>query len=428
MKDIHVLLNGFTQASALKQTLTSLQLISHRVNGVTVLWEGDNPPKKETSSFLSGNISYFKKYDNETDETFHSHICSISSEYLLILNHGDYINANIQKVNLELKNKQNLMTYFYRAKKKSIQYPFFIKTSFFNRINVLLKYKYPFNEAMQAALLLFADKSEIFPVNEQVISHITKAASVLTFQKLNFIEKYRNLSIREKDRPSLSIMISNYNMVQYLGIAISSCLLQGTLPNQILVIDDGSTDQSYKELEKWRSFPEVKVFRKVNGGKARALNELLPHIESEYVLELDADDWLDPDAVSVILSHLKNLSNDVVVLYGNLRNWKQRETGALTYKGIRKGNPVESTKELLSYKFPLGPRIYRTASLKQNNGFPISSFENGRMFEDVSILYQLLNRGRLLYKDFTVYNVREHELSITKRNRSNWNDFLKYLK
>ncbi len=428
MEDIHVLLNGFTQASALKQTLTSLKLISQRVNGVTVLWEGDDASIKETSSFLRNKISYFKKYDKETDETFNSHICSISSEYLLILNHGDYINEKIKKVKLELKNNQNLMTYFYRVKKKSVQYPFFIKTSFFNRSNIVLKYQFPFNEAPLAALLLFTDQSEIVPVNEQIISHINKAESVHALQKLKFIEKYRNLSIQEEDRPSLSIMIANYNMAQYLGIAISSCLLQGTAPDQILVIDDGSTDRSYKVLEKWGSFPEVNVFRKENGGKARALNELLPHIESEYVLELDADDWLDPDAVSVILSHLKNLPKDVAVLYGNLRTWKQREPDTLTYKGIRKGHYIEGEKAFLSYNFPLGPRIYRTAALKQNDGFPISSFENGRMFEDVSILYQLLKRNRLLYKDFTVYNVREHEQSITKRNRSNWNDFLKCLK
>lgn len=427
MKDIHVLLNGFTQASTLKQTLTSLQLISQRVNGVTVLWEGDDASIKETSSFLRHNISYFKKYDEETDETFHSHIGSISSEYLLILNHGDYINAKIKKVKLELKNNQNLMTYFYRVKKKSVQYPFFIKTSFFNRINVLLKYKFPFNEAMLSALLLFTDKSEIVPVHEQIISHINKAESVLALQKLHFIEKYRNLSIQEENAPSLSIMIPNYNMSEYLGIAISSCFLQGTPPDQILVIDDGSTDQSNKELEKWGAFPKIKIFRKDNGGKARALNDLLPHIETDYVLELDADDWLDPDAVSVIRSHLKTLPKDVAVLYGNLRTWKQRGPDLLTYKGIQKGHPVEDKKAFLSYKFPLGPRIYQTAALKQNNGFPIIPFENGRMFEDVSILYQLLKSGRILYKDFTIYNVREHELSTTKRNRTDWNDFLKYL-
>ena len=82
---------------------------------------------------------------------------------------------------------------------------------------------------------------------------------------------------------------------------------------------------------------------------------------------------------------------------------------------------------MLSYIFPLGPRIYRTFSLKENKGFPIIDFEDGRMYEDVSILNDLLRKNRLLYKDFTIYNVREHELSITKKNPSTWSDFLKLL-
>jgi len=49
------------------------------------------------------------------------------------------------------------------------------------------------------------------------------------------------------------------------------------------------------------------------------------------------------------------------------------------------------------------------------------------MYEDVSILNHLLRENRLLYKDFTVYNVREHKFSITKKNPSNWSDFLKFL-
>jgi hypothetical protein len=83
--------------------------------------------------------------------------------------------------------------------------------------------------------------------------------------------------------------------------------------------------------------------------------------------------------------------------------------------------------EVLSYKFPLGPRIYRTLSLKENKGFPIIDFEDGRMYEDVSILNHLLRENRLLYKDFTIYNVREHAFSITKKNPSSWSDFLKLL-
>lgn len=56
------------------------------------------------------------------------------------------------------------------------------------------------------------------------------------------------------------------------------------------------------------------------------------------------------------------------------------------------------------------------------------AFKDGRLYEDVSVLNQLIKYGRFQYHDFTVYNVREHKESITKTNRPEWNEFLKSIK
>src|SRR5699024_11559 len=182
---------------------------------------------------------------------------------------------------------------------------------------------------------------------------------------------------------------------------------QNEMFDQILIMHDGSTDNSDKKLKKLANEKQVKIFHKKNEGKAKALNELLPHVTSDFMLELDADDWLDPDACSVIKGHLSNLPEEVAVLYGNLRKWKQKTEDVL-FKTTSKGVAIKEIAELFSYQFPLGPRIYRTSILKEEGGFPILDFEDGRLYEDVSVLYQLLKRYPFSYKDFTVYNVREH--------------------
>src|SRR5690625_2073958 len=192
-------------------------------------------------------------------------------------------------------------------------------------------------------------------------------------------------------------------------------------------MDDGSKDNYYKEIKQWQEKKHVKVFNKKNEGNAKALNQLLPHVTTDFVLELDADDWLDPDAVSVIKMHLSSISDAVAVLYGNLRKWKQLSDDVL-FKGISKGIEVFGTNDLLSYRFPLGPRIYRTAILKQEGGFPVIEFEDGRLYEDVSMLIQLSKKYRLHYQNFTVYNVREHIASITKKYGAKWDEFLEIQK
>ena len=65
--------------------------------------------------------------------------------------------------------------------------------------------------------------------------------------------------------------------------------------------------------------------------------------------------------------------------------------------------------------------------LKEEGGFPVLDFEDGRLYEDVSVLHQILKKYPFCYKDFTVYNVREHQKSITKNNESKWQTFLQML-
>jgi len=426
MKDIHVLLLNYSNSATLRKALNSLSFIQHRVRDITVLREKNSSLQLDIST-INQETKYVPLVQNDLGKTLNNYIQELSCNYVLFLYDQDYLNSNIKNINLQLYDKRYVLTYPYAFKGKIIQRPFLIRTSFLKKTNFFSKYQIPFKEAILSAWLSRLEKSYIVNGNGDFINQRIKEDTTNTRQKLNFIEKYQYDLEQRINTPSLSVIISNYNMVQYVGTAISSCLLQSSPPEQILVIDDGSTDTSYKEMEKWKGIPIFKLFKEENRGKARSLNDLLPHIETDFVVELDADDWFDPDAFSIIRNHLRDILDDVAVLYGNLRIWKQIRLGNVKYKGIKKGKIVSNKRELLSYPFPLGPRVYRTSSLKRNNGFPITKFEGGRMYEDVSILNELLKESRLLYKDFTVYNVREHELSITKKNRGNWSDFIKYL-
>ncbi|MDF2013235.1 glycosyltransferase family 2 protein [Priestia megaterium] len=427
MKDIQVFLLSYSNSRALQQAITSLQFIIQRVKGITVIDIPDLLLEVFDSFTTQPAAEYVKLNNNNLGKTLNDYIKELSCEYVLFLYDQDYLNENITEIQLELNNEKDVMTYQHTIKNKTIQRPFLVRTCLLNQNSFFQNDEVPFKEAIMPSWLSQVDSSYVIPTGKSVIGQLSKDATTSNFEKIKFIEKYQTNVSNPIIQPSIAVMVSNYNMADYVGTAINSCFLQSSPPEQVLAVDDGSTDESYKALEKWIYHPRFKLLSKKNGGKARALNELLPYIETEFIVELDADDWLDPDAIFVIRNYLRNLADDVAVLYGNLRAWKQMSSGKVKYKGVRKGSQILNKKELLSYTFPLGPRIYRTFSLKENKGFPIIDFEDGRMYEDVSILNDLLRKNRLLYKDFTIYNVREHELSITKKNPSSWSDFLKLL-
>lgn len=426
MKDIHLFLIGYVNSSSIKKAIDSVHLINNRIDEIIIL---DIPETLNQLglTFEGAKTKCINLLDNDLGLTLNHHIQSLSCEYVMFLYSYDYLDNSITKHQLALDDEKVVMTYDITINNKVIQRPFLSKASFLQQHPFSLRCHVPFKESVLPSWLLTVDELSIASSPNKLVNQtfIDKTSSNL--QKLNFIEKYQQKLEKQNLAPSIAVIIANYNMANYVGIAINSCILQSSLPEQIIVVDDGSNDHSLEIIKSFKNTPGFRFLSKDNGGKARALNAALSYVETEFVMELDADDWLDPDAFYTIRRCLENLKEDVAVLYGNLRAWKQNGEENIRYKGLRKGRAILNRNDLLSYVFPLGPRIYRTSTLKQNNGFPLIDFEGGRMYEDVSVLNDLIKTHRLLYKDMTVYNVREHPLSITKKNHSSWSDFLKYL-
>src|SRR5437870_10165188 len=95
--------------------------------------------------------------------------------------------------------------------------------------------------------------------------------------------------------PLVSIIINNYNYGRFLREAIDSALAQ-TAPNvEVIVVDDGSTDNSAAIIAGYGN--RVVPMFKTNGGQTSALNAGFARSTGDVVLFLDADDVLLPTAV-----------------------------------------------------------------------------------------------------------------------------------
>jgi len=98
----------------------------------------------------------------------------------------------------------------------------------------------------------------------------------------------------------ISIVICNYNYGAFLEAAIRSAVEQDYADTEVLVVDDGSTDDSRSILERWRN--RVSVLYKDNGGQISAYNAGFERITGDVVIFLDSDDLLDRNACSAVVA------------------------------------------------------------------------------------------------------------------------------
>lgn len=113
---------------------------------------------------------------------------------------------------------------------------------------------------------------------------------------------------------SITIIINNYNYGRFLDKCISSVLDQTVQPYELIVVDDGSTDDSGEVLLKFKE--QARIIYKKNGGQASAFNAGFAVASGDWIWFVDADDFLHSTAVEEVR---KLLSSDYVKIHFPLR-------------------------------------------------------------------------------------------------------------
>jgi len=135
--------------------------------------------------------------------------------------------------------------------------------------------------------------------------------------------------------PILSVIIPIYNTEKFLGQCLESVIKQSYKNLDILLIDDGSTDNSSKICEKYQKKDNRIRFLKLNHqGKSNACNEALKLCHGEYISIIDSDDWLELNMYDILVDNLKSDSLIDISVCGYYKCDKKKNLPIVNEKNV----------------------------------------------------------------------------------------------
>lgn len=133
---------------------------------------------------------------------------------------------------------------------------------------------------------------------------------VFSFYLIGLIKYSKGKKVEPAEDKTVTIIIPAYNEEKSIERTIESALKLDYPKDklEIIVVDDGSKDDTYKLAKKFLSNknPKISVFTKTNGGKATALNFGIEKAKGEIVISMDADTFVSPDALKIMIGYFKD--------------------------------------------------------------------------------------------------------------------------
>ena len=111
----------------------------------------------------------------------------------------------------------------------------------------------------------------------------------------------------------VSVIMPVYKVEHYIGKAIESVLNQTYTYFELLVINDGTPDNSVAVAEKYLYDGRVRLLHKPNGGLSDARNFGLEHARGQYVYFVDSDDWIEPNLLELAILAMKRHDSRIVI-------------------------------------------------------------------------------------------------------------------
>ena len=186
----------------------------------------------------------------------------------------------------------------------------------------------------------------------------------------------------------VSLVVAIYNSAKFLNKLICSILEQTHKNIEVVLVDDGSPDESGKICDKFAEADcRIKVLHKTNGGCCDARNKGLELITGDFFSIIDGDDWLEPDYVEYLLKLAISNNTDMST---TLNIFTTRDREQIKEDKIEVWSSEKTAAEIIYPKIAIGPwnKLYKTDMVKKNKlDFSVPWSGEGHYFTAMSAQY-----------------------------------------
>lgn len=213
----------------------------------------------------------------------------------------------------------------------------------------------------------------------------------------------------------ISIVVPVYNVENYLEKCVDSILKQTYKNLEIILIDDGSTDNSGKICDQYQLKDErIKVIHKKNGGLSDARNAGIENSVGDYICFIDSDDYVEKDMIYSLYSSI--IKNDADISWCNLI--REYENGKCAKETIYAEETILNKKEAYAKILLFNPSVCTKMFSKKL--FESINFPVGKLYEDIITMNLLIDKSNNIVHTGTYnyhYIQREDSIVHTKFNK-----------
>ena len=216
----------------------------------------------------------------------------------------------------------------------------------------------------------------------------------------------------------ISVIIPAYNVQDYIAECLDSILNQTYKDLEIIVVDDGSTDNTPQILEEYaKKYPQIHILTQQNSGQSVARNWGLRESSGDYIVFVDSDDWLATNnSIEMLYEKITETSADFVQAGLAFKKGKVLTEYKIQSHGLTKGRDILynmlEVKDL--YTSPWA-KIYSSEFLKDNN----LNFIEGLVNEDTAFSICIAAKAKqVAYLNALTYVSRERDGSTSREASS----------
>lgn len=217
----------------------------------------------------------------------------------------------------------------------------------------------------------------------------------------------------------ISCIVPVYNVEKYIGKCLDSILNQSFKDFEVILIDDGSTDDSGKICDEYEKIDDrIKVIHKTNGGLSDARNTGIENAKGDYFIFIDSDDYIEENMFEILYN--LNIDNNTEIAACD-KAFVFEDTGKIEYGNetntVHILNPEETFKIIVDFYKKLGMEMWN--KLYSKKLFDNVRFPKGKNFEDQATQYKLIFlSNKISYIEKSMYYYLRRDNSITTQKYS----------